>query len=77
MESEETSDSAIADQPQEASISGLSLDNTKGARVLFIYTCPTGSPIKFRMVYSSGVRGIQQDATDKSGIEIIAKVSEE
>lgn len=43
-------------------------------RVLFIYTCPSGSPIKFRMVYSSGVRGMQQDAADKSGVEISAKV---
>jgi len=44
------------------------------SRVLFVYTCPSGSPIKFRMVYSSGVRGIQQDAKDKAGIEITAKV---
>lgn len=44
------------------------------SRVLFLYTCPSGSPIKFRMVYSSGVRGIQQDAKDKAGIEIAAKV---
>jgi hypothetical protein len=43
-------------------------------RVLFIYTCPSGSPIKFRMVYSSGVRSIQQDAKDKAGVEIAAKV---
>ena len=43
-------------------------------RVIFIYTCPSGSPIKFRMVYSSGVRGIQQDAMDKAGIEIATKV---
>ena len=46
-------------------------------RVIFIYTCPSGSPIKFRMVYSSGVRGIQQDAMDKAGIEIATKVSDE
>ena len=43
-------------------------------RVIFIYTCPSGSPIKFRMVYSSGVRGVQQDAMDKANIEIAAKV---
>jgi twinfilin-like protein len=43
-------------------------------RVFFIYTCPSGSPIKFRMVYSSGVKGIQQDAKDKAGVEIAAKV---
>ena len=44
-------------------------------RVLFIYTCPSGSPIKFRMVYSSGVRGMQQDAKDKAGIDVSGKVS--
>jgi hypothetical protein len=44
-------------------------------RILFIYTCPSASPIKFRMVYSSGVRGMQQDAMDKAGIDISVKVS--
>ena len=43
-------------------------------RVLFLYTCPSSSPIKYRMVYSSGVRGMQQDAADKAGIEISGKV---
>ena len=43
-------------------------------RVLFIYTCPSGSPIKFRMVYSSSVRSVQQDASDKAGVEVSAKV---
>ena len=46
---------------------------TKG-RVIFIYTCPSGSPIKFRMVYSSGVRGMQDDAKSKAGIDISSKV---
>ncbi|RXK38585.1 hypothetical protein M231_04091 [Tremella mesenterica] len=43
-------------------------------RVVFIYTCPTASPVKFRMVYSSSVRGVQQEATDKAGVEIVAKL---
>lgn len=43
-------------------------------RVLFLYTCPSGSPIKFRMVYSSNVRGIQQDAADRAGVQIGGKV---
>ncbi|ORX39984.1 hypothetical protein BD324DRAFT_247631 [Kockovaella imperatae] len=43
-------------------------------RILFLYTCPSSSPIKFRMVYSSGVRGMQQDAADKAGIEISGKI---
>lgn len=44
-------------------------------RVLFLYTCPSGSPIKFRMVYSSSVRGVQQDAVDKAGVQIAGKAS--
>lgn len=47
--------------------------NVKG-RVLFLYTCPSSSPIKFRMVYSSSVRSVQQDAKDKAGVEIVGKV---
>jgi twinfilin-like protein len=43
-------------------------------RVLFLYTCPSSSPIKFRMVYSSSVRSVQQDAKDKAGVEIVGKV---
>jgi len=43
-------------------------------RVLFIYWCPPGSPVRFRMVYSTTVRGIQQDAVDKAGVEIVAKM---
>lgn len=46
---------------------------TKG-RVVFIYWCPSGSPVRFRMIYSTTVRGIQQDAIDKAGVEIIAKM---
>lgn len=47
---------------------------TKG-RVVFIYSCPSGSPVKLRMVYSTSVRGVQMDATDKAGVEIVGKVS--
>lgn len=43
-------------------------------RVVFIYWCPSGSPVKYRMVYSTTVRGIQQDAMDKVGIEVVGKL---
>lgn len=46
---------------------------TKG-RVVFIYWCPPGSPVKFRMVYSTTVRGIQQDVSDKVGISPAGKL---
>ncbi|EIW69377.1 hypothetical protein TREMEDRAFT_38993 [Tremella mesenterica DSM 1558] len=48
--------------------------DTKDGRVVFIYTCPTASPVKFRMVYSSSVRGVQQEAIDKAGVQIVAKL---
>ncbi|KAL1405528.1 Twinfilin-1 [Vanrija albida] len=43
-------------------------------RVVFIYWCPSGSPVKFRMIYSTSVRGVQQDAIDKAGVEIHGKI---
>lgn len=43
-------------------------------RVVFIYWCPPGSPVKFRMVYSTTVRGMQQDAQDKAGIALAGKL---
>lgn len=43
-------------------------------RVVFVYWCPPGSPVKFRMVYSTTVRGMQQDAQDKAGIALAGKL---
>ncbi|WVO13962.1 hypothetical protein L204_101587 [Cryptococcus depauperatus] len=43
-------------------------------RVIFIYSCPSKSPVKFRMIYSTNVRGVQQDAADRAGLEITAKL---
>lgn len=43
-------------------------------RVVFVYWCPPGSPVKFRMVYSTTVRGMQQDAQDKAGISLAGKL---
>jgi twinfilin-like protein len=77
-EGEPTEGEEKKDEPDVAELSIAEPEAIKvegKGRVLFIYTCPSGSPIKFRMVYSSGVRGIQQDASDKAGIEIAAKVS--
>lgn len=65
----ETQESPVAETAPSIS----STPATKG-RVLFMYTCPSGSPIKFRMVYSSNVRGIQQDAADRAGVQIAGKV---
>jgi hypothetical protein len=75
-ETEGAKEETLTEEPkQEEAASSAPVAQAKGkGRVVFIYTCPSGSPIKFRMVYSSGVRGIQQDAKDKSGIDISAKV---
>lgn len=70
----ETSAAPPSESPASTSASPASAAPPSKGRVLFLYTCPSGSPIKFRMVYSSSVRGVQQDATDKAGIEIAGKV---
>lgn len=66
---EEVSASPEAEKP-----APLSTPPSKG-RVIFIYSCPGGSPVKLRMVYSTSVRGVQQDAADKAGVDIVGKVS--
>nr|XP_019002060.1 uncharacterized protein I203_05196 [Kwoniella mangroviensis CBS 8507]OCF65521.1 hypothetical protein I203_05196 [Kwoniella mangroviensis CBS 8507] len=43
-------------------------------KVIFIYCCPSSSPVKFRMIYSTSVRSVQQDASDKAGVEIVGKI---
>jgi hypothetical protein len=70
-EKEEVSASPVA----EKSASPVEEVKTKG-RVIFIYSCPSGSPVKLRMVYSTSVRGVQQDAADKAGVEVVGKVSD-
>lgn len=54
-------------------VSDPDTDADKG-RVVFIYWCPSGSPVRFRMVYSTTVRGIQQDAIDKVQMPIAGKL---
>lgn len=77
LEKEDSATPSVTDlslQETETS-SSAQQSSTASSRVIFIYTCPSASPVKFRMVYSSGVRSIQQDAKDKVGMEIAAKVS--
>lgn len=61
-------------EPEQSPVSPPSPVVESKGRVLFIYWCPSGSPVRFRMVYSTTVRGIQQDAMDKAGCEIIGKL---
>ncbi|KAI9638053.1 uncharacterized protein MKK02DRAFT_42435 [Dioszegia hungarica] len=68
-EKEEVSASPAAEKPA----SPVEAVKTKG-RVIFIYSCPSGSPVKLRMVYSTSVRGVQQDAADKAGVEVVGKL---
>jgi hypothetical protein len=66
----------IADEPKPASPPprSPSPEQPSKGRVVFIYWCPQGSPVKYRMVYSTTVRGIQQDAMDKAGVEVVGKL---
>ena len=43
--------------------------------VVFIYTCPSGSKIKERMVYASTKQGFLASMSSDMGIEIAKKVS--
>lgn len=74
-EEPDVQDLTIKEEKPETPASAQPQPPSKG-RVIFIYTCPSGSPVKFRMVYSSSVRGVQQDAIDKAGMDIVGKVSQ-
>ena len=41
---------------------------------MFIYTCPTGSRVKERMVYASSRAGVIATASSEAGIEITKRV---
>lgn len=43
--------------------------------VLFIYTCPTTSKIKERMIYATSERSLRNLATSEAQLEITKKVS--
>ncbi|TYJ56629.1 hypothetical protein B9479_002721 [Cryptococcus floricola] len=43
-------------------------------RVIFVYCCPSGSPVRYRMVYSTSVRSVRQDAIGKANVDIVSKL---
>lgn len=51
-----------------------SLEGTEQSPVVFIYTCPSGSKIKERMVYASTKTGFLSAASSTLGIGITKKV---
>ncbi|WVQ78383.1 hypothetical protein IAT38_000469 [Cryptococcus sp. DSM 104549] len=69
-EKPETTDEpeAVAESPSQEKDAG-----GKG-RVVFVYSCPPGSPVKYRMIYSTTVRSVRQDAADKAGVDIVSKI---
>jgi twinfilin-like protein len=73
-EAPDVTDLKLQESPKEEAPPAAAAPLPSKGRVLFLYTCPSGSPIKFRMVYSSSVRGIQQEAKDRCGVEISSKV---
>lgn len=50
------------------------LEGSEQSPVVFIYTCPSGSKIKERMVYASTKAGFLAAASSTLGIEIAKKV---
>lgn len=68
--SEEPEDGVSPVSPAQEEI----VEDVGKGRVIFVYCCPPNSPVKYRMIYSTTVRGVQQDASDKAGVEIAAKV---
>ncbi|WVR05143.1 hypothetical protein IAU60_002155 [Kwoniella sp. DSM 27419] len=68
-------DGASTEEPTTSTEEPVAKEGTPSkGRVFFIYCCPSSSPVKFRMIYSTTVRGVQQDATEKAGVEIITKL---
>jgi hypothetical protein len=61
--------------PSDAAASATSPTTATSRKILFIYTCPSSSPVRHRMLYSSALRGVMKDAEDKSGIKVEKKVS--
>ncbi|KAL6717007.1 Twinfilin-1 [Lecanora helva] len=51
-----------------------SLGGSEQSPILFIYTCPSGSKIKERMVYASSKQGFLSAASSTLGIEIVKKL---
>ncbi|KAG9076994.1 Twinfilin-1 [Ceratobasidium sp. UAMH 11750] len=42
--------------------------------VIFTYTCPSGSPIKHRMIYSSGVASFVNDVKAQLGVVVVKRL---
>ena len=45
-------------------------------KVVFIYTCPSSSPVKERMLYASSSRSVHDWAVREGGLEVVRKVEE-
>lgn len=51
------------------------LEGTEQSPIVFIYTCPSGSKIKERMVYASTKQGFLASMSSEMGVEVAKKVS--
>lgn len=51
-------------------------NGTSSSPTLFIYTCPSGSKIKERMLYASSSRSAQQIAESEAGLKIEKRIEE-
>lgn len=52
------------------------VEGTEKLPTVFIYTCPSGSKIKERMVYASTKQGFLASMSSEMGVEIAKKVSD-
>ncbi|KAH7908584.1 actin depolymerizing protein [Hygrophoropsis aurantiaca] len=59
---EQLSSSLPVSEPCYAFLAWANSPSSTGKDIVFIYSCPSSSPIKYRMVYSSGVSGVFQRA---------------
>jgi len=50
------------------------VDEAPKRDILFIYACPTSSPVKSRMLYSSGVTGVIHEVLKQHGIVVTKRV---
>lgn len=67
--------SAISNTEPRYSFFRYQVEGSKESPIVFIYTCPSGSKIKERMVYASTKQGFLATMGSEMGVEIAKKVS--
>jgi twinfilin-like protein len=50
------------------------IESSQPNNITMIYTCPSASPVRYRMIYSSSLRGVMKEASTLIGLTIDRKV---